>query len=86
MALQVAAYTNAIAVTKSDTTVLNCLGFYVGGAGDVAILPLRESDSSPQAAGSTVTFVACIVGKIYQVAAAKIMSTNTSATNIVALY
>jgi hypothetical protein len=33
-------YRKAVAVTKSDSTVLDCEGFYVGGAGNVAIIPL----------------------------------------------
>jgi hypothetical protein len=78
MSTQVAAYERAVAVTKSDSTILNCEGFYVGGAGNVAIVAKRGGDA--------VTFTACIVGQVYPIACSKIMSTNTTATAIVALY
>ena len=70
---------NAVAVTKSDSTVYspNLQAWYVGGAGNVAIF-------TP--GGHTVTFTACIVGTVYYVQAAKIMSTNTTATLIVGLW
>lgn len=71
-------YTKARAVTKSDSTVLNCSAFVAGGAGNVAIL--AEGDSS------AVTITAVIVGQVYPIRCQKIMSTNTTATNIVALY
>lgn len=87
MTLQVQAYDRAVAVTKSDSTVLNCAGFYVGGAGNVAIQPLgnsgQDNASSPDTA---VILTACIVGQVYPIACARIMSTNTTATLIVALY
>lgn len=78
MSLPVSSYTRAAAVTKSDTTVLNCEGFYVGGAGNVAIMP-REGSTA-------VTLTACIVGQVYPIACNKIMETNTTATLVVALY
>ena len=73
-------YRQAIAVTKSDSTLVNCEGFYVGGAGNVAII--AKDDPSDTA----VTLTACIVGQHYPIACKKIMSTNTTATLIVALY
>ena len=78
MAVQVSNYSRAVAVTKSDETVLNCQGFFVGGNGNVAIIPL--------AGGDAVTLTGCVVGTVYAIGAQKIMSTNTTATNIVALY
>jgi hypothetical protein len=71
-------YTKAVAVTTSDSTVLDCLAFYVGGAGNVAITPLGGS--------AAVTLTGCLAGHVYRIAANKIMSTNTTATAIVALY
>lgn len=73
-------YRKAVAVTKSDSTVVDCEGFYVGGAGNVAII---AKDDTGQTA---VTLTACIVGQVYDIACNKIMSTNTTATAIVALY
>ena len=65
------------AVTKSDATVLdNVEGLYIGGAGDVAV-----ADQN----GDVVTFSAVPVGTILPIAVTKVMSTNTSATLILAL-
>jgi hypothetical protein len=62
-------------VTKSDTTVytppLN--GVWVGGEGDVEVV-------TP--AGSTVLFSAVPAGTLLPVQASKVMSTNTTATNL----
>jgi len=71
-------YTRAEAVTKSDSTVLGCKAFYVGGAGNVAIKTHAE--------GTAVTLTACIVGQVYPIQCYNIMSANTSATAIVALW
>jgi hypothetical protein len=69
--------TDAVAITPSDSTVLNLCGFYVGGAGNVAV---------QTAAGSTaVTFIAPPVGSVIKLQIARIMSTSTTATNIVGL-
>lgn len=69
---------NAVAVTKSDSTVVNARALYVGGAGDVAIMPKKG--------GTAVVFSAVPAGTILPVYAQKVMSTNTTATLIVALY
>ncbi len=66
------------AVSKSDSTIVNCRALYVGGTGDVAILAIGDSVA--------VTFYTVPAGAILPVACAKIMSTNTSATNMVALF
>jgi hypothetical protein len=71
-------YEKAAAVTPSDSTVVDCIGFFVGGAGNVAIVPLKGS--------AAVTLTGCLAGHVYRIAANKIMSTNTTATAIVALY
>lgn len=79
-------YTRSAAVTKSDSTVLNCKGFFVGGAGNVAIQSLGTAniaDGSPDAA---VTLTGCTVGTMYEIPAYRIMSTNTTATNIIAFW
>ena len=78
MSREVDAFERAVAVTPSDSTILDCEGFYVGGAGNVAIVPKRG--------GSAVTFTAVLVGHVYRIACSKINSTNTTATAIVALY
>jgi hypothetical protein len=65
------------AVTKSDSTVLSFQAVYVGGAGDVAISP-SEGDS-----GDAVTFAGLAAGTILPVKGRRVMSTNTTATNLV---
>lgn len=80
MASPVTSYSGAAAVTKSDTTIVDCEGFFVGGAGNVAIV--AKGDGS----NTAVTLTGCLVGTVYPIACKKIMSTNTTATNIVALY
>lgn len=70
---------NAAAVTPSDSTALSnaTSGLYIGGAGDVAVTMVS---------GNTVTFKAVPVGTVLKVSVTKVMATNTTATNIVALY
>lgn len=69
----------AVAVTPSDSTDLGPVrALYVGGSGNVAVM-LEQNTAA-------VTLVAVPAGTILPVRANKVMSTNTSATNIVALY
>jgi hypothetical protein len=77
------------AVTPSDTAALtytnvdgavenrSCKAIYVGVAGNLAV----KND-----AGTSVTFTGVAAGSIYPISAAYIMATNTTATDIVALY
>ena len=78
MANQVSTYDKAVAVTKSDSTVLDCMGFFVGVTGDVNI--------TPKGGSSAVLLKGCVAGTVYPIACNKIMSTSTTATDIVALY
>lgn len=68
----------AVVVTPSDSTVVEARALYVGGAGNVAV--------KCQVNDTAVTFVGVAAGTILPVAAYNVMSTNTTATNIVALY
>lgn len=68
---------DAAAVTKSDTTIVNCAAVYVGGTGDVAVTTAK---------GSVVTFPSVPAGTVLPVRCQKIMSTNTDATDMVALF
>lgn len=68
----------AAAVTPSDSTPVNCRALYIGVAGNVAVVPARG--------GSAVTFVGVQAGTTLPVQCSKVMSTNTTATNIVALF
>lgn len=68
----------AFAVTPSDSTVLAAVrALYVGVTGNVAV----------QTAGSStaVTLIAVPAGAILPIRVTKVMSTNTTATSIVAL-
>lgn len=71
-------FSKAAAVTPSDSTDLTgCRGVYVGGAGNVAVRMVN---------GGTVTFTAVPVGTTLDVAVDRVMSTNTTATLLIALY
>jgi hypothetical protein len=74
-----ASYGSAQAVTPSDTTVINCRAIYVGGAGNVAVKTANGA--------TAVTFTAPPVGTILPVLIdqGQIMSTNTTATLLIAL-
>ena len=66
------------AVTPSDTTLINCRALWVGGAGAVAIATQT---------GTAVTLSAVPAGTLIPIALdqGRVMSTNTTATLIVAL-
>lgn len=69
---------NAVAVTKSDTTLLaTTRALWIGGVGDVAL----EFES-----GATVTLTAVPAGTLLPVQVVRVLNTGTSATAIVALY
>ena len=63
------------AVTASDTTALDFQAVFVGGAGDVAI--------AAEETGSAVTFAGMSAGTILPIKGKRVMSTNTTATNLV---
>jgi hypothetical protein len=72
------------AVTKSDTAVLTynnhaarAKAIFVGGAGDLVIK--NDLDTS-------VTFQNLAAGTLLPVSTTRVMSTGTSATNIIALF
>jgi hypothetical protein len=68
-------------ITKSDTAELPlgaCRALWIGGAGDVAVI--AEDDTS------AVTVSGVAAGTVVPIKCKKVMSTNTTATLIVALY
>jgi hypothetical protein len=70
----------AVAITPSDATDLSSYelrGFYVGGAGNVAIE--QPGNDTP------VVFVGVPAGSIIPVAVTKVNATSTTATSIVGL-
>lgn len=67
----------ATAVTPSDATTIPATRFlWIGGTGAVAVRLVR---------GDTVTFAAVPVGRL-DVQVDRVLSTGTTATNILALY
>lgn len=68
----------AVAVTPSDSTVVAARALFIGGAGNVAIVA-KSGDTA-------VTLSGVAAGTILPIAAYQVMSTNTTATLIVALY
>ena len=72
-------YEDGTAVTKSDTARLPraAAALYVGGTGAVAVNTLGNN---------LVTFAAVPAGAIIPIECTHVMSTGTTATNIVALY
>lgn len=66
----------AQAITKSDTDPNVFCQLYVGGAGDVKVVTEN---------GDTVTFSAVPVGTILPIRVKQVLSTGTTATNIVGL-
>jgi hypothetical protein len=72
--------TNAFAVTPSDTARVDALGFFVGGAGAVAVMPVyQETQPTP----TPVVFQAP-AGAMIPLTISRVMATGTTATNIVA--
>lgn len=69
---------HAKAITKSDADIYD-RGFYVyvGGAGDVAVMPEGETVA--------VTFAGMAAGTVVPCRVKAVLSTNTTATNLVAL-
>lgn len=76
-------FTSATAVTKSDSTVLpRTAGLYIGGGGDVTV---QMAGAVQTAAVTQVLFKAVPTGTTLYIAVTKVMSTGTTATNILAL-
>lgn len=72
---------SAVAVTPHDTTLITTgvtRGLYVGGTGDLMVL---MADG-----GTAVLFANVSAGTVLPVRVQRVNSTDTTATNIVALY
>jgi len=70
---------NHAAVTKSDATVFDEeSAIYIGGAGDIALVLAGSSTS--------VTYVGVLAGTWLPVNAKQVLSTGTTATNIVRVF
>ena len=68
------------AVAQDDETNLaqTSRAIYVGGAGNLAVILDRDT--------SAITFVAVPAGSMLPIRVRRVMSTNTTATSILALY
>lgn len=71
-----------VAVTPSDATAISAAlgetkGLYVGGAGNVACIDCTNT---------AVTFSAVSAGTVLPVRTRRVNATNTTATNIIALF
>lgn len=72
--------TKLLAITKSDATDLTAnkiRALWIGGAGDVAVIALNDT--------AAVTIAGVVAGTLLPVSVVKVMSTNTTATNIVGI-
>lgn len=69
---------DALAVAPSDSVGVSFFGLYIGGAGDVTVKTSRQGPS-----GNTVTFPAVPAGSILPICVCLVMSTGTTASNIV---
>lgn len=71
---------NAVAVTPSDSTDMTVVSraIYVGGAGNITV--------NMAGSGTAVTFTAVPAGSMLPIAVARVKSTGTTATSIVAVY
>lgn len=79
MALMQDPAVRAEAITASDSTeYIGIRAIYVGGDGDLAVTMRGNS--------AAVTFAGVVAGTVLPIRAVKIMSTNTTAANIVALF
>ena len=70
---------SAEAVTPSDSTVLKpTRGLFVGGAGDVKVDMVEN--------GTAIVFTSVLAGTVLPIQVTRVYSTDTDASNIVALY
>lgn len=79
MQINFATYGSFQACTPGDGTPVSCRAIYIGGAGNIAV--------SSGLSASAFTFIAPPVGTILPITLdqGRVMSTNTTATNIILL-
>jgi len=70
---------SAVAITKNDSTTFAATrGIYVGVSGDVIVLHAGDS--------ATTTYKSLAAGVFHPISIVKVMSTGTTATDIVGCY
>jgi hypothetical protein len=77
MSIESAPAVKYTAVTPSDSTVYDARALFIGGAGNLSLMPIGGS--------TAVTFTGVTAGTVLPVSAGKVMAATT-ATLIVALY
>lgn len=77
---------HAVAVTPSDTTRIRCLALFVGVGGNVNVHTLHdvERENREGVAPTAVLFKNVASGTVLPVAVGRVLSTSTTATDIVA--
>ena len=82
-------YVHAKAITPADNAPFPApfRAIYVGGAGDIALIARNDwtAEGSSDSASEVVTFKAVPVGTVLPVWTKCVMSTGTTATNLVGL-
>lgn len=79
-------YDHAFAITPSDTDVYDPpIAVYVGGAGNLAVVPARTDPTTTGPTPAAVTLTAVPVGTTVRLRVTKVMATNTTATLLVGL-
>lgn len=73
--------TGMVAVSPSDSTDLSrpTRGLFIGGAGNVSVVPAYDSETA-------VVFNGLAAGALLPIVVKRVNATDTTATNIVALY
>jgi hypothetical protein len=74
----------AFAITPADGSDLSkkAYGLYVGGAGDVAVHMVNEDAGEED---TSVVFAGCPAGMILPIIVRRVLSTGTTATNLIGL-
>ena len=74
MAFNTTQYTDAVAITTSDTADNFFSSIYIGGGGNLVVVT---------EGGTTVTFTGVLIGTIIPIRVVKVKATSTTATNLV---
>ena len=69
--------TGAVAVTPSDSSFPVTSGIYLGTSGDLSVVMKN---------GTEITFKSLAAGVIHPLSVTKVKTTNTTASNIIAVY
>jgi hypothetical protein len=77
----------AVAVTPDDNVIFEQPStIYVGGAGNVQVLPAYPTDGNGQPNGSAVVFSGLPAGSVIPCLVSRVYATNTTATLLVRVF